>query len=64
MISKIKELILIEVNWIFERRGERTSLDGALLVLIGILILLGTPFVKLAAWIAIFYGAWTIWKSE
>jgi|TARA_Y100000389_G_scaffold73831_1_gene70467 hypothetical protein len=57
MIPKLK-------NWILTRKDERTSWDGALLVLIGVLILFGTPFVKLAAWVAIFYGGWTIWKSE
>ncbi len=57
MIPKLK-------NWILTRKDERTSWDGALLILIGVLILFGTPFVKLAAWVAIFYGGWTIWKSE
>jgi|TARA_B110000211_G_scaffold224237_1_gene275082 hypothetical protein len=56
-IMKLKE-------WVLNRKDERTSWDGALLIIFGILILLGSPFVKLAAWVSILYGGWTIWKSE
>lgn len=51
-------------NWIKERLEERTSLDGAVLVGVGLVILIAGPFAKLAAYAAIAYGAWTIWKSE
>jgi hypothetical protein len=51
-------------NWIKERLDERTSLDGAVLVGVGLVILIAGPFAKLAAYAAIAYGAWTIWKSE
>jgi hypothetical protein len=51
-------------NWIKERLDERTSLDGAVLVGVGLVIIIAGPFAKLAAYAAIAYGAWTIWKSE
>ncbi len=51
-------------NWIKKRLDERTSLDGAVLIGVGLVILIAGPFAKLAAYAAIAYGAWTIWKSE
>ena len=50
--------------WIKKRLDERTSLDGAVLVGVGLVILIAGPFAKLAAYAAIAYGAWTIWKAE
>jgi len=51
-------------KWINSRIGERTSLDGAVLIAIGIIVLIAGPFAKLAAYGAIAYGVWTIWKKE
>ena len=51
-------------NWIKDRLDERTSWDGAALVAVGVIVLIAGPFAKLAAYSAIAYGAWTIWKSE
>jgi len=51
-------------NWIKERLEERTSLDGAVLIGVGLVILIAGPFAKLAAYAAIAYGAWTIWRAE
>ena len=51
-------------NWINNRVAERTSWDGAALVAVGVVILFAGPFAKIAAYAAITYGAWTIWKSE
>jgi len=51
-------------NWIKSRIEERTSLDGAVLIGLGLIVLIAGPFAKLAAYAAIAYGAWTIWKSE
>jgi|TARA_B100000497_G_C7498746_1_gene304699 hypothetical protein len=51
-------------NWIKNRLDERTSWDGAMLVAVGVIVLIAGPFAKLAAYAAIAYGAWTIWKSE
>ena len=51
-------------KWITSRLDERTSLDGAVLIGVGIVILIAGPFAKLAAYAAIAYGAWTIYKAE
>jgi hypothetical protein len=51
-------------NWIKDRLDERTSWHGAALVAVGVIVLIAGPFAKLAAYAAIAYGAWTIWKSE
>ena len=51
-------------NFITSRLEERTSLDGAILIAIGVIILIAGPFAKIAAYGAIAYGAWTIWKKE
>jgi hypothetical protein len=50
------------MNWITRRLSERTTLDGIVLVATGVAMIL-VP-VDLIAYAAIFYGAWTIWKSE
>ena len=57
MIDTIKE-------WVSERFEERTSWDGAMLIAIGVIVLIAGPFAKLAAYEAIAYGAWTLFKSE
>ena len=51
-------------QWIKSRLDERTSWDGAVLIAVGLVILIAGPFAKLAAYAAIAYGAWTIWKAE
>jgi len=57
------ETIMLK-KWINERLSERTSWDGAVLVGVGIAFLIFKPIAALAAYGAIAYGAWTIWKSE
>ena len=51
-------------KWINSRIEERTSWDGAMLIAIGLVVLIAGPFDKLAAYGAIAYGAWRIYKSE
>ena len=51
-------------NWIKNRLEERTSWDGAALIAVGVIVLIAGPFAKLAAYAAIAYGAWTIFKKE
>ena len=51
-------------GWINERIKERTSMDGAVCIALGLMILSLSPLAKIAAGIAIAYGVWTIWKSE
>mgnify|MGYP001472522489 FL=1 len=51
-------------GWVSSRFTERTSWDGAALILLGILVLIAKPIAGLVAYAAIAYGAWTIYKSE
>ena len=51
-------------NWISERIKERTSMDGAVCIALGLMILFLAPLAKIVAGLAIAYGVWTIWKSE
>ena len=51
-------------NWITKRITERTSLDGSVLIALGLMILFLAPLAKIAAGLAIAYGVWTIWKAE
>jgi hypothetical protein len=50
--------------WVKKRLRERTSLDGAVLIGVGVIVLIAGPFAKLAAYGAIAYGIWTIWKKQ
>jgi hypothetical protein len=52
------------MDWLKNRLKERTSLDGTALVVLGGLVLFMAPLAKIAAGVAIVYGAWTIWKGE
>ena len=52
------------IKWLKSRIEERTSWDGAALILMGVIVLIAGPFAKLAAYAAIAYGAWTIYKKE
>jgi hypothetical protein len=52
------------MNWLKSRAGERTSLDGAALIACGLVVLFLGPFASWAAYAAVAYGAWTMWKSE
>ena len=51
-------------NWITKRIKERSSLDGAVLIALCLMILFLAPLAKIAAGLAIAYGVWTIWKAE
>ncbi len=62
-INTSKENTMLK-KWLNSRMKERTSWDGAALVVLGLMVLFLAPLAKIAAGIAIAYGAWTIWKSE
>ena len=51
-------------DWVLARWAERTSWDGTVLIAVGVVGLLASPLVKLASWVAIGYGVWTLWKKE
>jgi|TARA_Y100000992_G_scaffold153993_1_gene102759 hypothetical protein len=52
------------IDWIKDRLVERTSLDGAALIGVGVIIILFGGLAQYAAYGAIAYGAWTLWKEE
>tara|TARA_B100000780_G_scaffold130348_1_gene91385 strand:- start:5345 stop:5506 length:162 start_codon:yes stop_codon:yes gene_type:complete len=52
------------IDWVKDRVEERTTWNGAALIVVGVVILIAGPFASLAAYGAIAYGAWSIWKSE
>jgi hypothetical protein len=51
-------------SWVVARLKERTSWDGIVCCAAGAAFILLGPLAKIAAYGAIAYGAWTIWKSE
>ena len=51
-------------SWIKYRMKESTSWVGAVCIALGLMILFMAPLAKIAAGLAIAWGAWTIWKSE
>jgi len=56
--------LTIAKDWVTERIGERTSLDGvALIGVCGSIILFG-GIVKLAAWVGLAYGIYTLVTKE
>ena len=50
------------MDFIKDRLAERTSWDGGVLIVGGIVMILAP--VNLIAYGMIAYGAWTIWKEE
>ena len=51
-------------NWISKRLEERTTLDGAVLIVCGVTFLIFKPLATLVAYAAILYGIYTAGKSE
>ena len=52
------------IKWLKSRIDERTSWEGAALIALGVIVLIAGPLAKIAAYAAIAYGAWTIYKKE
>ena len=52
------------INWIKGRLSEMSSWSGASLIALGMLIILGGPFVKIAAYAAVAWGAWSIIRKD
>ena len=52
-------------NWIKDRSKERTSMDGILMIALGVAVLcLAGPILTIAAYAAIVYGGLTVWKKD
>jgi len=52
------------MNWIKDRVKEMSSWSGASLIALGGLIILGGPFVNIAAWAAVVWGVISIIKKD
>ena len=52
------------MNYVKKIVGERTSLDGTVLIAVGVVCILFAQIVKWAAYAAIAYGAWTLLTKE
>ena len=46
------------------RLEERSTMDGAVLVLAGVTFLIFKPLASIVAYGAIAYGIWTIWRKN
>tara|TARA_B100001093_G_scaffold251702_2_gene241042 strand:+ start:3572 stop:3742 length:171 start_codon:yes stop_codon:yes gene_type:complete len=51
-------------EWILNKIKEKTSWNGAVLIILGVVVLIAGPLAKLAAYAAIFYGIYCIWQKE
>lgn len=58
------EMFTLAKLWVAERFKERTTWDGTVLIAGGVAYLVLGPLAEIAAWVAIGYGAWTLWKKE
>jgi len=57
-------MLLKAKDWVMDRMGERTSLDGvALIGVCGSVILFG-GLAKLLAWVGLLWGVYTLVKSD
>ena len=54
----------IAKDWLQARLGERTSWDGGVIIAGALAIILFGGIVKAAAWVALAYGIWTVYKEE
>ena len=51
-------------GWVKDRCKELTSLHGGAMIAVGVVGLFFSPLAKIAAWAAIAYGVWAIWKKD
>ena len=51
-------------KWISNKLKERSTLDGGLMVVAGVVIIVLLPLAKFVAYCALAYGAYTIWRNE
>ena len=52
------------MDWLKERVSERTSWDGAVLIVVCGLVLFTGGLTKILAVAGLKYGDWTCWKGE
>lgn len=52
------------MDWLKKRWKERSSKNGVALIAMGIVAIVFTPLVDIAAYAAIAYGAYQVWAKE
>ena len=52
------------MDWVKDRVSERTSWDGAVIMLVCLVVLLTGGLAKILAFAGLLYGAWTFYKAE
>jgi hypothetical protein len=62
-ILNFKKEIKNMLSWITNRVKEVSSWHGGALIAMGLIILFAGPIAKMAAWAAIAWGLWAIWKK-
>ena len=50
--------------WLMKRWAERSSQSGVALVAFGVIAIVFKPLISIAAYAAIIYGGYQIWKKE
>lgn len=58
------ETLIAIWNWTVARWAERTTWDGTVIIGLGLVALVFNAFLPWAAYAAIAYGIWTLFKSE
>ena len=54
----------IAIQYVKDRFAERTSWDGGVIIGVSLAIILFGGLAKVAAWVALGYGIWTLVKGE
>jgi|TARA_B100001146_G_scaffold190073_1_gene174852 hypothetical protein len=54
----------IAIQYVKDRFAERTSWDGGVIIAVSLAIILFGGLAKVAAWVALGYGIWTLVKGE
>jgi len=57
-------MLNMAVDWVKAQWAQRTSWDGTVLIVVGLMGLLAHPLMHMASWAAVAWGAWTLWKQE
>ena len=57
-------MLLKAKDWVMARVGERTSLDGLLLIGGCLSVILFGGLAKIAAWVGLVWGVYTLVKSD
>ncbi len=60
----IMDKVIMCKDWIVSRLKERTSWDGATIVGVSVLILMGAPIIEMLAWPALAWGIYTLVKEQ